>query len=276
MNPHATATILLICVVYRSIRNNADNITLQNDLNLIESWCNTWLMSLNIKKTSLISFHRRPHYHPAQYIIFDSVISSTESYKYLGVTFSSNLSWSTHVANIANSANRTLGFLRRNLRLAPPSVKLIAYLTFVRPKLEYACSVWDPHQSNLSNILESVQNRAARFIYSVYSYHSSVSELKARGHLTNLELRRHISRLCLYHKFYNAPFEVPAILPVHRLSSRTNHPRAVYPPPAHSTTHLHSFFVKTARDWNHLPTTAVHHSDPHQFRATLESFFQCN
>lgn len=263
------------CVVYRPIKNPTDIAILQNDLNLIESWCNDWLMSLNVNKTSLISFHRRQHYQQATYTISGSTILTAESYKYLGVTFSSNLTWSTHVNNVASSANRALGLLRRNLKLAPSSVKLLAYTTFVRPKLEYACSVWDPHQSNLSNLLESVQNRAARFIYSVYSYHSSVSELKTRGHLNNLESRRHISRLCLFHKFYHAPFNVPAILPAHRLSSRTNHPRAVYPPPAQTTAHLRSFFVATARDWNNLPAFAMHHSDPHVFKTVIESLICC-
>lgn len=261
------------CVVYRPIANSADTTTLQNDLNLIVSWCDKWLMSLNIKKTSLVSFHRRPRQQSAEYTLFGTAVSPAESYKYLGVTFSNNISWSAHVTNIANSANCTLGFLRRHLRLAPPSVKLISYVTLVRPKLEYACSVWDPHQSHLSNILESIQNRVAHFIYSEYTYDSSVSKLKTRAHLSNLELRRPISRLCLFHKFYHASIEAPAILPVHRSSSRTNHSSAVYPPPAQSTAHLRSFFVTTARDWNRLPTTTVHHSDPHQFKIALESLF---
>lgn len=107
---------------------------------------------------------------------------------------------------------------------------MLAYVTYVRPKLEYACSVWDPHQHNLSNTLESIQNRAARFIYSEYSYHASVSELKSRAGLTNLESRRLISRLCLFHKFYHSPLHISAILPAHRQSSRINHSKAVYPP----------------------------------------------
>ena len=41
-------------------------------------------------------------------------------------------------------ANRTLGFLRRNLYSCPPDVKEAAYKGLVQPVLEYGSSVWDP------------------------------------------------------------------------------------------------------------------------------------
>ena len=36
-------------------------------------------------------------------------------YMYLGVTISKDLKWNMHVSNVCTKANRTLGFLRRNL-----------------------------------------------------------------------------------------------------------------------------------------------------------------
>lgn len=57
----------------------------------------------------------------------------------------------------------------------------------VTPKLEYACSIWDPHHANLSNMLESVQNRAARFIFDDYSSYTSVTGLKSNANLSSLE-----------------------------------------------------------------------------------------
>ena len=139
------------CVIYRPILNNTDILTLQSDLSLIESWCNKWLMSLNVSKTSLLTFHRRQSFVSTKYIIAGSEICAVTSYKYLGVNLCNNLTWSLHISNISNAANCALGYLRRNLRPVPSPVKLLAYLTLVRPKLEYACSVWDPHQTNLLN-----------------------------------------------------------------------------------------------------------------------------
>ena len=67
-------------------------------------------------------------------------------------------------------ANRTLGFLRRNLYACPQQVKEAAYKGLVRPALEYRGSVWDPLGVGLQNELEKVQNWAARFVTGNYNF----------------------------------------------------------------------------------------------------------
>lgn len=212
------------CVLYRPIYNSNDNIILQRDLNIIKNWCDTWLMSLNFTKTSAVSFHRRPAYISHCYVIGNCNVSSVKTYKYLGVTLTQDLTWTTHITNVTNDSNRVLGYLRRNLRFCSTSVKLLTYQTLIRPKLEYACAIWDPHLSNLSNTLESVQNRAARFIFSDYSYHTSVTNLKSQANLPLLETRRKVRRLCLFHKFYHSGTAPNVIKEVHRHSDRVHHP----------------------------------------------------
>ena len=54
------------------------------------------------------------------------------------------LRWHTYVSNVCTKANRTLGFLRRNLYSCPREVKETAYKGLVRPVLDYGSSVWDP------------------------------------------------------------------------------------------------------------------------------------
>ena len=52
-----------------------------------------------------------------------------------------------HIAAVTKKANQILAFLLRNLVLFVHAIKVKdkAYLTLVRPHLEYACSAWDPH-----------------------------------------------------------------------------------------------------------------------------------
>ena len=85
-----------------------------------------------------------------------------ENNKYLDLTISKNLKWNTHVSNVRTKANRTLGFLRRNLSSCPPDVKEMAYKGLVRPVLEYASPVLDPRNKGLEE-LDKLQNSAARF-----------------------------------------------------------------------------------------------------------------
>ena len=48
-------------------------------------------------------------------------------------------------------------------------------LTLVRPKLEYASSVWNPYKQCNIDKIEMVQCRVARFVFSDYSHCSHVS-----------------------------------------------------------------------------------------------------
>ena len=50
----------------------------------------------------------------------------------------------------------------------PQEVKETAYKGLVRPILEYASPVWDPHGIVLLEVLEKVQNRAGRFVTDIY------------------------------------------------------------------------------------------------------------
>ena len=74
-----------------------------------------------------------------------TVLENMDNIKYFGVTISKDLKWNTLVSNVCTKANRTLGFLRRNISSYPKDVKKMAYKGLMRPILEYVSLVWDPH-----------------------------------------------------------------------------------------------------------------------------------
>ena len=92
-----------------------------------------------------------------------SAIERTYSYQYLGVSISSDLSWSDHIHNICTRARRTIGSLYRHFYLNSNFTSLQnLYLTLVRPLLEYACQVWHPHLVRDIAKPERVQKLALR------------------------------------------------------------------------------------------------------------------
>ena len=104
----------------------------------------------------------------AVYSLEGTVLENGDNIKYLGVTISKDLKWNTHVSNVYTKANRPLGFLKPNLSSCPQDVKEMVYKGLVRPVLEYACPVWDPHGIVAQEELEKVQNRAARLVTGNY------------------------------------------------------------------------------------------------------------
>lgn len=96
--------------------------------------------------------------------------------KYLGVTLQSNLWQERHIDNICAKANRMLGFLRRNLKVASTKIKL-SYKAMVHPLIKYANTVWEPHCSKHISSIEDVQGRAARFVLNGHRSSSSVEDM---------------------------------------------------------------------------------------------------
>ena len=56
-------------------------------------------------------------------------------------------------------------------------IKTSAYLTLVRPIMEYAAVAWNPHQCNNTQTLEKIQCRAVRWVMNDYNRYSSASDM---------------------------------------------------------------------------------------------------
>ena len=59
----------------------------------------------------------------AVYSLEGTVLENVDNIKYLGVTISKDLKWNTRESNVCTKANRTLGFLRRNLSSCSQDLK---------------------------------------------------------------------------------------------------------------------------------------------------------
>lgn len=111
------------CVIYRSVMDPHDSTVLQDDLNTVSNWCDTWLMKINTHKTKAMTFTLKRHLTPHMYFIGSDGVENVSSFKYLGVHLSSDLTWNLHVEHIAKKPSRTLGFLKRTLFQANPDKK---------------------------------------------------------------------------------------------------------------------------------------------------------
>lgn len=260
------------CVIYRNISSDSDRLALQSDLNKINHWCSTWLMSLNVSKTKCMSFTNAATRFPSQYSLNNMTLELTSTYKYLGLHFQSNLSWHHHIEVTLAAANRSLGLLKRNLKQAPSQLKKLAFTSLIRPKIEYASAIWDPHQAYIVSNIESLQNRAARFIYSDYSTYSSVTNLKNRAELEDLAIRRKYARLSLFHKLYNHPSLHDSFFePACSIFPRRDHPNKVKRPLSRTLRFAQSFIPRTIIEWNSLPAHIATEKDSVKFSELMRT-----
>lgn len=132
------------CVIYSATLDKNGHLLLQNDVSLINNWCNKWQMSLNLEKCKVISFSCLALPTDYRYHLKDVPFIYTSNYKYIPIHLTSGLSWSFLIQQIIASANKTLGYRRRNLKLTTPHVKHLTYITLVRQKLEFSSSIWIP------------------------------------------------------------------------------------------------------------------------------------
>ena len=184
----------------------------------------------------------------ASYTLEGTVLENNDSIKYLGVTITSDLKWNSHIRNVCSKANRTLGFLRRNLFSCPQDVKEAAYKSLVRPILEYGSTVWDPHYNGLNDELENVQKRAARFVTRNYSYETgSMTGILEELKWETLQKRRKDNRLILLYKGLKGKARIPTddLIPKNR-RCRNQHSLVFHIPSASIDAYKKSFFPKVS------------------------------
>ena len=129
------------CVCCHEIKDTEDMVKLQEDIDRLGCWARSWGMRFQPVKCNIMQITRkRIKKINASYSLEGTVLENVEKIKYLGVTIKNDLKWNTHQF-ICIKANRTLGFLRRNLAACPRDVKELAYKGLVRPVLEYGNSV---------------------------------------------------------------------------------------------------------------------------------------
>jgi len=189
-----------------------------------------------------------------------SQLDRVSSYKYLGVWLTSSLNWSMQVASVCKRARQEIGIIyRRFYRHTNCSTLLKLYLAFVRPHLEYAAPVWDPHQLGHIHSIERVQ----KFALKVCSkrWNEDYDHLCNLFNLPTLSDRRRYLKLCFLYQIIHSSRESPIVrrsMPTQNL--RNHSPFLYHRPAAHTNAYYYSFFPHSVALWNSLPPS-VHASN---------------
>jgi len=259
-------------VICREIRSDSDAEALQQDLHQLEAWSRRWLLMFHPNKCQVLRVTRSRQPFARSYTLFDTGLQETDSIKYLGVNISADLRWNKQVDAVRAKASRKLGFLRRNVKIASTRLKAQLYSTIIRSGMEYASTVWSPHEAKLINSLEAVQRRAARWAVARYQRTASVTKMLEELGWQTLEQRRCHARLIMMFKIVHGLAHVPHTFlsqPTPTRQSRNTHEHTFALFHTRTNYFKFSYFPLTVSQWNALPVSVLDAPTVESFKARL-------
>ena len=244
-------------------------------MDTITNWSHENHLSLNINKTKFMLISRSKQYSQCPQILLDGIqLEQVFHFKYLGVWFSADLTWSKHIMSVTCKARRLLGYIFRTFspHCSPPAIMAL-YRTQVLPILDYGCIIWDPHFKKDCGLLDSVQLFAARM--ATKSWNANAVTLNSELNLTTLSSRRAYFKVLYVYKFLNGYLYCPPGLFVLRsnVTTRINYPKQLLQPFAKTSAFFNSFFISSTKLWNALPAEAVLNSSISSFKNSVTALY---
>lgn len=206
---YANSLLDLLAAADVSVYAYADDIKLYSDdpaklqtaLSIVQSWCQDWQLCLSVNKCTVLllgSSHETPLY------LFNQPLPYSESVKDLGITMDRKLNFNMHCFTLSKRVKSCCWTIAKCFTSGRVAPMLKAYLTYVRPKLDSSCQVYNSMPEAGSKALERCQKLFTRLIFERCKLKKSSYEdrLKFLG-LTTLKERRFRLDLSLAHKLYH-------------------------------------------------------------------------
>jgi len=225
----------------------------QSLLNVV-NWSATWQLTINVVKCNAFSVGTKPDFVYPVYFINGVEIPRVDIIADLGVTIDSQLKFSPYVVAITNKAFARSDLIFRSFFTRDPAILIRAFITYVRPLVEYCTPVWYPHSAKDIRLIESVQRRFTKRIPTLEDL-SYADRLKLMS-LDSLELRRLRFDLRMVYKIMNGLIDLPAN-DFFTCSPCTSTRRAdfkLFKPLCVHSARFNFFSVRIINCWNRLPT----------------------
>ena len=258
-------------VLYRIIKNPSDFTLLQEDVTSICTWVTNNHLTLNSKKSCYMLFSRKSHPTvPATNLYTGDCqpLTRVSHYKYLGLNFSEDLSWSHHIQIQCKKSRKLIGILFRNFYAYCNAHTLhVLFKTVIMPHLEYGCVVWDPHLLKDKTAIKNVHKFALRVCSK--QWRASYESLLTTFHAFSMSERRVQLKLLTLFNMVKGNILLPSL----PLQPR-NIPYAIRHANQHQLTlplyrtnsFKHSFFPSAITYWNDLPFDTTELSSPAMFK----------
>ena len=140
------------------------------ELDRINIWLRANKLTINIKKTHYMMFHRTRIKHKLRNItICGTNVSYTKNTKFLGVIIDNKLRWSDHINYIKNKIAKSIGIINKTRNFLSKNTLTNLYYTFIYPYLIYCTEIWGNTNDIHLDPLIKIQKKSLRVI--TFSHH---------------------------------------------------------------------------------------------------------
>ena len=230
---------------------------LEKDLETITNWAHQWKMIFNPDLTKqavevIFSVKINKPVHPE--LVFNDIPVSREDHtKHLGVYLDNRLNFSKHIREAINNALKGLSLLKYLSKYVSRKVLDMSYKLYVRPHLDYGDVIYHNQRTDLMNLIEQVQYKAALIVSGCWQGTSREKLYHELGG-ESLSDRRWCRRMTTYFKIVNGM--APSYLLDHIPAQATPNVRlrnTITKPPLSRTERYHnSFFPFCINSWNNI------------------------
>lgn len=254
--------------IFSTVQGAQDNYRVQGDLDKLIAWADRWQMEFNSTKCKVL--HLGKDNRNFSYEMEGDWLESVEEEKDLGVVVNRTMKFSKQCLVAKNRANKTLGFINRNVSYKSKEVVRSLYNAYVRPHLEYCIQAWSPHYRQDIDMLEAVQRRATRMIPTLrhLQYRDRLRELK----MFSIE-RRYLrgDMIELFKMFTDSSYiDVSRFFTLENVSRTRGNGRKIRKQGCRLDVRKYFFSHRVVDFWNSLPKEVVNSANLNSFKIRLD------
>ena len=152
--------------IYRAISSNEDVKTLQQDMDTLGIWSETWLLNFNVSKCKVMHCGTNNPRHNYSITQADDtkLLQETCLERDLGVTIESSLKQTAHCEKAARKGMSALRLLKTSFNSVSTRNFKPLFNAYVRPHIEYCSQAVGPYLVKDLTTLEKVQRRATKLV----------------------------------------------------------------------------------------------------------------
>ena len=259
--------------LYRPIESQSDVKTLQDDLNTLLTWTETWQLPLNAAKCKVM--HIGTANLNAEYYIADQILEDTAEERDLGLLIDKSLTFHAHASTAVAKAFGVLGVIRRSFLDLNEVTLPFLFKATVRPVLEYGNCVWGPVLSGDQDKVERVLRRATKMVPAVRGlpYQERLKQLK----MPSMHYRRERGDMITVYQILTKKIRLDSsdLFRLAPESARTRgHTKKLLKPTANKMIRQRFFSQRVVSTWNALPDEVVTSESTNTFKSRLDNHWK--